>query len=566
MGRWTALGALAAAMTGTAAAAADQHPLTSVDPNAVVHPPPGASTPIKPPSEPPPAGEADSQARFTLTDARFDGAHALDAAALGPVWADHRGKPVSLADLRRIARAAEQLYARRGYPYVAVLVPPQRVADGVVHFKVIEGRVADVAILSKDPTARRQVSVLFAPLVDKTPLSAADVESAYERATAIPGLAINGAMRRGEQEGDMDLVIQAQREPWRTYANVNNLYPDVVGPWGVVFGVDHFGASQYGDSTSLQAYASVDGGSQWVVQGSHQQVLSADGTAVSIVALGAGADPGRSVAPLSLATQVFIAQLGVSRPLINSLGTSLTAAAAFEFDNQQTDVFKSTGLTTDHLRILDFSLTGQRRFGGEAFIDGSLEVRQGVNVFGASRSGDPGLSRAGANPEATEVRVGLDGQTPAFAGMRLYARLQGQAASDALTVPEQYDAGDLAIGRGYEFGIAFGDEALAGSFELRFGPHKVGKRFTLQPFLFYDVVGLKTLTPSDMQDQTLSSAGGGVRLDGAGWLHLELTYAQPLLAPLGERTPGPQVLLNLTVGLNHVFNALDRAISRGGKP
>lgn len=563
-----AAAAVSAAGAAGAAEAAVQPPLTAINPGAVVHPPAAASTPITPPAAPPPEGEADNAARFTLNAATFDGAHALDAASLEPAWAGERGKQVSLADLRRIARQAEQLYARHGYPYVAVVVPPQRVEGGVVHFKVVEGRVADVAILSRDRAARRQISLLFAPLVDKTPLAAADVESAYERAAAIPGLAINGALRRGEQEGDMDLVIQASREAWRPYVNVNNLYPDVVGPWGVVVGVDHFGASPFGDTTSLQGYASIDGGSQWVIQGSHQQTLNAAGTTVSVMALGASANPGRSVAPLSLAARIFAAQVGVSQPIALRLNSSLSIAGAFEIDNQKTDVFSSTELTSDHLRILSFSLTGEHRFGGGAFVGGSLEIRQGVDVFGGSRRGDASLSRAGADPEATVVRLGLQGQTPAFGPVRLYARLQGQGASAPLTEPEQYDAGDLAIGRGYQPGVAFGDEALAGAFELRFGPLKPDRRFTLQPFLFCDLVALRSLTPGFQTNQTLASAGGGVRVDGPGWLHLELTYAQPLEAPLGfgGRTPHPQLLLNATVGLNKVFDALHGAVARGVKP
>src|SRR5207244_13182962 len=119
----------------------------------------------------------------------------------------------------------------------------------------------------------------------------AAVESPYERAQAVPGLSVAGAVRRGSQPGGMDLVVQAKRRAWRAYANVNNFYSEPVGPWGALVGVDYNGASRWGDRTSAQFYSTFDISEQQVIKLSHTRVLGPDATSVNLAYLRAWARP-----------------------------------------------------------------------------------------------------------------------------------------------------------------------------------------------------------------------------------------------------------------------------------
>ena len=495
-----------------------------------------------------------------LAEARFDGAHAVSQARLRPAWTPFAGKSVSLGDLRTIAKRAEAIYANAGYPFVAVVVSPQTVEGGVVHFRAVEGRISSVTVLAKNATARRQATAAFSPLVGRTPLPENAVDAAYQNAKAVPGLAVAGALRPATEPAGMDLVLQATRDTWRTYVNVNNLYPDTTGPWGALLGIDHFGGSTYGDQTSLQFYSSLDGGRQTVVRLSQMQRLNASGTAVSLMGLGAWASPKGSVTPLDIATNVLSARLDLNQPLIERSNLSLAADGAFEFNDQKTKVFRTVGLSDDRLRTFSVSLNGIWRpaFGGEANF--SLEIRKGVDILSASHRGDASLSRFGADPQALVERFSLQGETPPFHYLRLALRGEGQYADTALTAPDQYAVGNLSIGRGYEPGAAFGDQALAGSAELRFGPFTVANRAHLEPFIFYDAVRLWTLTPGDHARRDITSYGGGVRLDVTGKLHVELLYAEPQRPPLGPGNPIPhgRVLLNVTFGLNNLISAVYR--------
>jgi len=540
-------------------------PLSSNDPTAVIAKPKTPSEPISPPPAAKTAEGVDSAPRFVLTTVAFEGAKAVPERRLAPAWREYRGKNVSLADLRAIARRAEAIYARSGYPFVAVVLNPQRVVGGAVRYKVVEGHISDLTILGANLVARRQAAAAFQPLVDKSPLTGADVEAAYERASAIPGLAVAGALNRGSVPGGMDLLIQAKREEWQFYANANNLYPDALGPWGALLGVNHYGGSRYGDEESAQVYESLDGGRQTVARASYERGLDASGTTLSLTALGAWADPGREVAPLDLATNVATGRIAVTQPIISRLSQSLSATVAFEANDQKTDVFGKVGLTDDKLRIFSIGLDGEWRFDDGGRIAMSAELRQGMPILGASEKGDPLLSREGADPDATVSRISLEGVTPRADYVRFVVRVDGQLASAPLTAPEQYEVGNLTIGRGYQPGSIFGDDVVAASAEMRFGPISAFRKVQIEPFGFYDAVRVWTRTPGDQIDRTLTSLGGGVRLETPRHLHIDLTYAKALDSPLGFGEPVPRgmVLVNVTVGLNDLFDDLRRHFTSG---
>ncbi len=545
----------------SALAAGETPPLSgTVDPSSILPSTQPQSQPITPPSDvaPPKAPTAaDTETRFVLNDVVFDGASTVTGAQLDPAWADFKGKPVSLLDLRAIGRKAEAIYAAAGYPFVAIVVAPQQVAGGVVHLKVVEGHISHLTVLAKDPTARRQATAAFTPLVGHEPLSLGDVDNAYQLAKAVPGLAVAGALRRGDEPGGMDLVVQAQRDNWQSYVNVNNLYPDTTGPWGALLGLDYYGNSEWGDQTSGQFYSSLDGGSQYVLRGSHVRRLNESGTQLSAMVLFAWADPKGVVTPLDVAANVQIGRIALSQPLYQRNGLSLSAEGAFEVDDQATKIFKTVGLSEDRLQILSASLNGEWKplAGGDVTLD--VELRKGVNIVDASKMGDPNLSRPGADPQAFVTQIHFAAETPPVFKISLAGRIEGQIADHALTAPDQYAIGNLTIGRGYQPGAAFGDSALAGSGEVRVGPFAIGPKINVQPYGFFDDAELWDLTPGGHTRVNIESVGGGLRFEMPGTVHIDVAYADPLRpATIGGVTPSGRVLVNITVGLNQAYHAL----------
>jgi len=547
----------------SSAAYAQTQPLTPNDPAAALPPPPPPTGEVQY-DDPQATGPADAPAGelgFVVTDVTFNGATAVSAERLRPAWAPLQGQRASLADLRAAAARAEKIYAEEGYPFVAVLVPPQEVRDGRVRFDVVEGRISDVTVIGSDPVARRQAAAAFAPLTTRAPLSARDVEETYERARTIPGLAMSGALRRGSEPGGMDLVIQPRRKGWRAYANINNLFSEPVGPWGILVGVDLYGTSTYGDLTTVQVYTTFDAEEQQVLRLGHSRRLNAHGTTATLSYLLADSNPKGVVAPLDLATDVQLFRGEVSHSLLARSWGGLAIAGALEWSDQNTDVFSTVAITEDRTRILSLRLNGRWR--GDGLTGGGyLEGRQGLDLGGASQPGDPLLSRAEGDPQAFVVRAGADGEARISRRWTVYGRAEGQWSDGPLLAPDEYSVGNLTIGRGFDPGSAFGDQAAAFVVESRWGPFGIGSgQFRYSPFAFYDSVTYWNDDTFGVDDRTVRSAGAGVRMQIRENIRLDVLWAKALDAPLGlgEKVPGSKVLVNLTVSFDDALRwAWDR--------
>ena len=549
-----------AALIGAAPALAA--PLTTSDPTQVLPPaPPPSSEPLIVHAGPATGGPEDVTPKLVLNAVRFDGVKALPPDALHPAWADFVGKTVSLGDLRAIGRRAEAIYAKAGYPFVAVILRVQQVDQGVVGYDVVEGHISDLTVLGSSQIARRQATAALSPLVNKTPLSIGDVEFAYQNAKAVPGLSISGRLRRGSEAGGMDLVVATQRTDWRAYANVNNLYADSVGPWGLLLGAEVNGLTKYGDKLSAQVYTSLPTGRQLLVRGAYSLRLNDWGTTVSLSGLWGEANPKGDLGALAIAQNVASIRLDVAQPLWELANSNLQADLAIEGSDQRTDVFSIFHLSNDRLRDLSLSLTGEVR-GRYGRLAMNGELHQNVDILGASHAGELSLSRVGGDPEATIFRAGAEAESATFHYVRLDARLDSQYTDRPLVIPDQYSAGNLTVGRGYAPGAALGDRAVGGSAELRFGPFDVAHQVQLEPFVFTDILALWNIGAAPFQYRELRSWGGGVRMQLNGVAHLDLLCAVPEVPPLGlgDRTPSPMVLMNLTVGLNDAFSLIHRKL------
>lgn len=516
----------------------------------------------------PSAGAAPAPVEIVLKAVGFAGAEVVPPYDLLPAWQGYIGKSVTLADLRTIARNVEAIYAERGYPFVVVTVPAQTVSDGSFRLVVTEGQISDLTVLGPDAAARRQATRIFQPLVGMRPLSAVAVERAYAAARATPGLAVSGALRRGAKLGGMDLVIKAEREPWRISAGVNNWAARTVGPVVASAQADYFGDSAYGDQASVLVSATPDLKAQYAAQGRYERRLNAYGTSASATVTAAKANPGDAVAALNLATNLLAARLEVGQDVIDDGLVAIRFKAALDTNDQETKVFGTERLSLEHLRTATF--------GGDVMVRGqsvkaslSVEMRKGLDVLGASKPGERNLSRASADPQAWLVRWRFDAETRLL-GQVLFARFEGQDTAHSLTTPEQYVFGAQTIGRGYQPGAAFADSAAALSLELRHPGVKVARGVKAEPFVFVDAARLSNPredTERLFRRRDLASYGAGVRFDTPGPARFELLYAIPAAAPLGlgEKKPAPNILVSVSVGLTSVMDGLLHGATTKGK-
>jgi hemolysin activation/secretion protein len=222
---------------------------------------------------------------------------------------------------------------------------------------------------------------------------------------------------------------------------------------------------------------------------------------------------------------------------VQSQQSTLTLTAAAGFSNiSERDVFGP--IYNDHIRTA--SLTSDYRlqdgFGGTNYA--TLTYRQGLDIFGASRLGDDLVSRDGANANFSVLNFWFTRYQTLTDTWSIKLSAASQTASGPLFTSQQFYLGGASFGRGYGAAEISGDNALAGSFELRFDQrlnYRYWSGYQLYSFADAGVVWNDGYHLND--GLSLTSVGGGVRLFLWDDLQADLGVGFPLSyrAPDNER-------------------------------
>ena len=94
--------------------------------------------------EKPAAEEAGTEVRFALQQVIWNPSEILTKEQIQAVTASYIGKQVTLKDLREMADKITNIYRDKGYMTCGAVLPPQRIRDGVVEIRLIEGKTGNV--------------------------------------------------------------------------------------------------------------------------------------------------------------------------------------------------------------------------------------------------------------------------------------------------------------------------------------------------------------------------------------------------------------------------------------
>lgn len=184
----------------------------------------------------------------------------------------------------------------------------------------------------------------------------------------------------------------------------------------------------------------------------------------------------------------------------------------------------------DQLAVGRVTLHGYRNL-ASGRLRTSVTLSRGLGILGATESGDPLASRRDADGTFTTVNAWADWTSNLGGNFSLRLAAQGQLASQPLLISEEAGLGGTNFLRGYDWGERTGDEGAMGMAELRYS---LKKPFDLlkqaQLYVFVDG-GTVSNHEVGFGGGSLSSAGGGMRLDITSRLGLTFEVAVPLTGP-----------------------------------
>ena len=175
-------------------------------------------------ASPAPAPQA-AAASGTVTVQRFEftGNSVYPSERLAQLVTAYANRPLALAELYEAGDKVAAFYAADGYTLAAVTLPAQSVADGVVQFEVIEGRIGAVQIEGNRRYSLEQVAGFLPGVATGEIYRGSALESGLGRLSRLPGLTeAKAVLRPGASHGTSDLLIQAQEKTYSGGVAVDN--------------------------------------------------------------------------------------------------------------------------------------------------------------------------------------------------------------------------------------------------------------------------------------------------------------------------------------------------------
>lgn len=477
------------------------------------------------------AVEGSTEKVFVLKDVVLDGSSIYGPDAFRKETGALAGKEVSFADLSRIANDMTRRYREDGYIFSRVVLPPQKIKDGVVHMQAVEGRVDNVEVTGTYKDNNGLIKRMADKIHTAGPTNTRDIERYLLLIDDLPGITARSFVKPSKTQGAGDLVIVVDEDPFEGSLTLDNRGSRFVGPWRAEL-VGAFN-SLFGihDRTTLRTLVASQIDELRYGEITHEEQLGSEGLRVKARYGISKTNPGGYLDSLDINGDSKVFDLETIYPLIRSREFNINLNGGFNANNTTTDL-SGIQVARDRVRSVrlqssvDFtdSLRGINQF--------DIMATHGLNGLGATSDG---LGRSRANGEhdftrfnATATRV----QDLFLPGVSALVSATGQYSNDPLLASEEFTVGGEGFGRAYDSGELAGDKGYAGVFELRYSQSLPNNNWlqSYQLYSFIDYGKVKNINPTvgEAASDSLTSAGAGVRYNLAYDLSGYLEVDKPL--------------------------------------
>ena len=458
---------------------------------------------------------------FTFKELNFEGNAALTSEQLATLWAHKVGDTVTIEEVFALANAITKRYADAGYALCFGVVPEQDIKDGKVRIVVVEGFVSDHSFGVAQPLGRalNAVGAQLSQIKGSKPLRADVLERNILLMDDLPGWSVGSVLSASRTVvGGSDLSLEFTRDPDTFDVSWNNFLPSALDRQVVGASWSGYGHLDGADELSLGYYHSPNGNAYQSFNAAASTLIGTDGERLGVTFSQSDSRPTDPLlVPLEYKGRSRNVRLTFSKPLIRSRSSTLLAEAYLGAQDSQSSMTTGTP-TRDAIRTVGASLTYDFARPDQSSNLVRLNLEQGLDWLGAQ-----GNSRANGSTTYTVASLDFTRSAPlatlGSAALSYSFALQGQySLGDPLLSPVEAAFGGRQFGRFFDAGSMNGEQALFGSFELRYArPLALGlaEPVRFQGYLFFDAGMIRQqgeLQPQEARERHAASAGLGVRL------------------------------------------------------
>ncbi|MFM2060529.1 MAG: hypothetical protein RLZZ507_199 [Cyanobacteriota bacterium] len=454
----------------------------------------------------------------TITVTKFEiiGSTVFSQEELANKLKEFTNTPISFAELLKAKEAINELYIERGYITSGAFIPIQELKDGVVKIAVIEGKVEAINISGLNRLRPGYVRSRLA-LATKAPLDQNRLLQALQMLQLDPLIAnLSAELAAGSSAGVSVLDIKVREaDAFSTQISIDNQRSPSVGSVRRQLQINHNNFFGFGDRFQV-GYINTDGSNSLDNLSYTFPINPHNGTigfSYSRTRTNIIEDP-FNVLDIQSASRNY--QLTYRQPLYQSPTKEFILGLTGSRQESETTLLGE-----------GFPLSPGANDQGEVRISAlrffqEYTQRDSQQVFALRSQLSLGINTFNATNNDTEP----DSQFLAWRGQAQYLRLLTpdttlllrsdiQLSDRPLLALEQFSAGGQQSVRGYRQDSLLADNGLFASAEVRTAILRIPKWQTtleLSPFFDFGTVWNHSSSDVDIEQQTLSSVGVGLRL------------------------------------------------------
>ncbi|HUJ11450.1 MAG TPA: ShlB/FhaC/HecB family hemolysin secretion/activation protein [Verrucomicrobiae bacterium] len=177
-----------------------------------------------------PSPELSTMARVFVRQFIFEGNAVFSSEELSRVVASYTARELSSEELQEARRAITLYYASHGYINSGAVIPEQRVRDGVITIRIVEGKLTKTEVTGnrwlRDDYLQQRLELRAGP-----PLNVNQLRDGLQLLRQNPNVEqINAELQPGAEPGEAHLLVRVHdQQPFRLGLQVDNARPPSVG-------------------------------------------------------------------------------------------------------------------------------------------------------------------------------------------------------------------------------------------------------------------------------------------------------------------------------------------------
>ena len=466
-----------------------------------------------------------------VEEVEIEGNTVFSDAELDKIVTTIEGQAVTLERLLQIKNAVVKLYRDQGYVSSGAFLPAQKLQDGKLVIRVIEGNLGAIEITGLSQLNKQYITTRLPEL--NQPIKIDDLTQALRKLQDDPLIKeVEGELKVLEQGRNLLALKIQENNPISTQLRFTNTFSPTIGSFGGEATARHQNLLGFGDRLG-SSYTRTEGLERYGVD--YSVPLNANGGTIALGYQNADSELIEEVvSAYDIQADYEALRLGIRQPVIKNEVEELAVSVELEALRSETFVLEDfslafvDGLEDGESKIRPLRL-GQEyiRRGEQNLIAAESQFNLGLDIF-----------------DATETRTGIDGIFWSWQGNVQWIRafnskrdwllktsLSTQLSPDKLLPIEQLTVGGLGSVRGYRQNLIIGDNGLVGVVEgqLPLVKSSTWGSVSLAPFFDVGTIWSNLDESNDNRSNTLASLGLGLNYQVEEILDAQIFYGVPLI-------------------------------------